>query len=358
MIKNKFDSISKSVSIGNSEGTKSDTKRKLFSSKDFNIGMTLNDIYQMEIELLNFCNLRCPLCSRNNKEVKEFINSSKYISLDMELLKRNLPKFPNLKKVHLVGGICEPTLYKNFIPLVEWLKGQNYSIMISTNGNSMNPKSWKKLGDLLDEKDEVRFAIDGATQETYQKYRINGNLQKIINNYIAFSHSSCFKVLQIIKFKHNENIYNQEIEDLLKMCPNIDYVYKLATGSENIKLGLEYPKNTNMRVNLYKKIFDTASKKSFESLSKEIYCYSKLGFIYLNHMGNFIPCCDRYEEFLLTDKKLVNITDIDKTDDMDSLLNYLNEIYKDVPNTKNCIKHCHKFVQMLQEPDDVIRSTI
>ena len=318
---------------------------------DFTKPMEFNDIYQIEIELLNVCNLSCPLCARANPEVINFLSSHKAIHLDFEVLTTTLLKFPSLKKVHLVGGICEPTLYKEFIPLLEWLKEHNFVIMISTNASTLNEEKWKQIGNILQEEDEIRFAIDGSTQQSYEVYRKGGNLQKIISNFLAFSHSKAFKVLQMIKFKHNKEQYEEEIKTISKFCNNkFDYIYRLTTGSAKPEIGLEYPDQKKSKIDVYKKIFQQASNKIRQTLAKDIYCYSKVGFIYINHLGQFITCCDRYEEFLLDPKPKPTIYNFDK----DELMDYLNNIYEDIPNTETCIKYCHKMVQLLQEPDDKI----
>lgn len=332
--------------------TFSHTPNNIRTQKDFNVPMKIEDIYQIEIELLNVCNLNCPLCSRNNIEIKEFVKNKSY--LDLDKLKDVLLEFPNLKKVHLVGSLCEPTLYPHFFDLIIFLKTYNINIMISTNASVWNEKKWRYFGTLLTKEDEVRFAIDGSTQNNHEIYRKGSNLEKVVKNFLAFSDSKAFKVLQTLKFKHNEAIYEQEIEDILQMCNHkFDFVYRLSTNSENKKLGLEYPKLDNLKTKLYKRIFEDALKNKHKlKTSDEIDCFSREGFIYINYKGNFITCCDRYEEFIFNKEglELPSIYNFNK----EYLLKFLNDIYKEVPNTLICIKHCHKLVQTLEQDRDIL----
>ena len=335
------------------------SNRKITPNSKNQNTLSILDVYQIEIELLNICNLACPLCARSNPEVKKFIKESGSKHLDLNHLKSSLKLFPNLKKVHLVGGICEPTLYKDFIPLLIWLKENKYSLMISTNASTLTELHWNEIGTILKKDDEIRFAIDGSTQERYHKYRINGNLEKIIKNFKAFSHSEAFKVLQVIKFKHNTDYYEDDIQMIQSLCDNkFDFVYRLNTGSEAPELGLEYPVSNKRKIDFYQKIFKSSNKKSIESLSKDIYCYSRLGFIYINHLGNFIPCCDRYEEFLLEETEVAKLSRPSiynlTNDNLDLLIDYFNLVYEQIPNSELCIRYCHKLVQLLQEPDDRI----
>lgn len=331
--------------------TLSHTPSRILTPKDFNNPMVIEDIYQIEIELHNKCNLQCPLCSRQNKEIQEYIKTPKEI--DFENLKKTLIQFPNLQKVHLVGSLSEPTLYTHFFELVTFLKENNIAIMFSTNASVWNESKWEEFGKLLTSKDEVRFAIDGSDQLKHSRYRKGSKLNKVIENFLAFSDSKAFKVLQTIKFRHNEEIYQDEINKIQEMCHNkFDFVYQLSTNSENINLGLEYPKKDNLKVKLYKRIFKESSKKDFSKLNKEIDCFSKDGFIYINHLGNFITCCDRYEEFLLNKDNIIlpNVNNFK----VDFLLDFLNGIYKKVPCTDICIKHCHKLVQQIEQDRDIL----
>jgi organic radical activating enzyme len=73
------------------------------------------------------CNLKCPYCSVTYRDT--------HSRLDMDTIKRyvtNLKK-RGLKAVILTGG-GEPTSYKHFNELVRWLKSENLSVALITNG--------------------------------------------------------------------------------------------------------------------------------------------------------------------------------------------------------------------------------
>lgn len=73
------------------------------------------------------CNLKCPYCSTTYRDTHQRIDLpviQKYV-LDL--------KSRGLKAVILTGG-GEPTLYKHFNELVNWLLGQNLKIALITNG--------------------------------------------------------------------------------------------------------------------------------------------------------------------------------------------------------------------------------
>lgn len=90
-----------------------------------------NTIISTHISPEGACNLKCPYCSvtyRKNTNRIELDTIKDYV---------NKLKTRGLKAVILTGG-GEPTLYKHFNTLVRWLKDQNLSVALITNGTNAN----------------------------------------------------------------------------------------------------------------------------------------------------------------------------------------------------------------------------
>lgn len=311
----------------------------------------LDWVNKMEIELHNKCNLLCPLCVRQNNKFKEYFIKTNEINFNV--LIQTLNRFKRLTKVHLVGNSSEPTLYTNFLDLIKYLKNRNISIMISTNASTKNNNFWKKLSNLLNKNDEIRFAIDGSTQERYNQYRVNGKLNKVLNNVKIMETSKAFKVLQIIRFKGNEKIYYKEIEKLNQII-KFDYVYELNTNSEIINSDyLKFPKKENIKQMIYNNIFKELKKLQPLERLKELKCYSKDGFIYINHRSEFITCCDRYEEFLISKNLKIENFEDDKFND------YYRNIYNKIQFNETCLKNCNKKLFRIEhDRDHLIKADI
>ena len=99
--------------------------------------MDFNNIYELEFECTTLCNAQCPLCFRNYKSFKDSKYSKPYIRPYDDVIKQ-LETMKNLNFVMLVGSMSEPTLYKNFLQLVSYLKSRNIKIEICTNGDTNN----------------------------------------------------------------------------------------------------------------------------------------------------------------------------------------------------------------------------
>lgn len=78
------------------------------------------------------CNFYCEGCSRQTVGVKSFNE------LDVEVIKKSLEQYPTLNGFCLVG-LGEPTLNKNFVPIVNYLKENKKFVGVITNGSNIKP---------------------------------------------------------------------------------------------------------------------------------------------------------------------------------------------------------------------------
>ena len=170
-----------------------------------------DDIYDIELELTTYCNAGCPLCYRNYKTFKD--HYPKYIIRPLEEVKKDIDQFKNLNFIKLVGSISEPTIYKDFLELVSYIKSKGIRIEICTNGDTNNKDSgiwWKQLGHLLQDGDSVFFTICGSTQELHEVYRIGTDLERIKRNAAQLRSSRKIDYAQCIRFQYNSDDFDSE----------------------------------------------------------------------------------------------------------------------------------------------------
>ena len=72
----------------------------------------------------------------------------------------------------------EPFIHPKFLELVREAKKQKLYTATSTNAHFLNDKQAKKT--VESGLDRLIISIDGTTQESYEQYRVNGNLEKVI----------------------------------------------------------------------------------------------------------------------------------------------------------------------------------
>lgn len=158
----------------------------------------------VHIEPTSLCNLRCPLCPSGNHEL-----TRQRTSLDFEQFKIIVDKLPPTVRMLLLWNQGEPFLVKDFISMIEYAKQKSLYIVTSTNGHFFRkPEEVKKV--VASGIDEIIISLDGADQESYQKYRVGGDLeivkqgvQNLARQKNRLQQNKPLLHLQFILMKHN-----------------------------------------------------------------------------------------------------------------------------------------------------------
>jgi len=225
----------------------------------------------LEVELTNRCNLKCPMCFRNQLDLK------RKVDIDIDLFdKFDLSK---IKKVDICGTISEQTFHPRFFDFIDKFSSDT-AIAISTSGNTHDAKWWKKLGHKLNEhKDSfVIFALDGL-EDTHSIYRIGSNFNKVIENIKAFNESGAESYAQFIIFKHNQH----QMEDVKKLSYELGCKKFLMRTSSHYNEKLERPDIIDVKTR--HELCD--SKKEKEVRCKHLDKES----VFIDYNGNVFPCC-------------------------------------------------------------------
>jgi MoaA/NifB/PqqE/SkfB family radical SAM enzyme len=240
------------------------------------------------------------MCSRNDPVSNENLKGcSKYLSLEDNI--KILDRFVNLKHISFIGIRSESLMYKNLIPLLKYIKGRNITVDISTNASSRSDEWWKELGLVLDSNDTIKFAIDGSTQEIYQKYRRGGNLNRILNHHrIIKEFSNCKSILQFVLFSYNQhdlqNIIKLKTEyqfDDLLVIPASYTIDSREDTMLNSHASLDYEPvdfRPPQKIYVVHKFLEKYIKKNNTDLKIECTSY-KNNSLFINHMGGYSLCC-------------------------------------------------------------------
>jgi MoaA/NifB/PqqE/SkfB family radical SAM enzyme len=163
---------------------------------------------QIRIEGSSFCQLRCPSCPTTSGHIHPAIGSG---FLKFENFRELLESNPVLERVE-ISNYGEVFLNPQLLRILEYAHQKNVAISIE-NGANLNHVRDEILEGLV--KFRVRAmtcSIDGATPESYQKYRVRGNFQQVIrnieriNSYKHSYQSAVPKLVwQFVVFGHNEH---------------------------------------------------------------------------------------------------------------------------------------------------------
>ncbi len=167
------------------------------------------------IEPTNSCNLKCPMCPSGNgtlKRPKGF--------MDFDLYKKVIDEAQGRTSLICFWNQGEPFLHPRIIDMIRYSAEKGIYSMVSTNANIM-PDADDLVRSGLD---SLIVSLDGAQQETYNRYRVNGDFDKVIENARKLIEAkrrlkSAKPVIkwQFIVMKHNEH----EIERIRDLSKNL-----------------------------------------------------------------------------------------------------------------------------------------
>ncbi len=159
------------------------------------------------IEPTNICNLRCPLCPSGNGSLKR---DKGYMSL--ETFQSIINQIHKHSMMIVLWNQGEPFLNDHILKMIQYASDFGLFTLLSTNGNvDTDAKGIIKSG-----LDSLIISLDGASQETYNKYRINGNFSKVLDFAKNISRSKAklqqrnpLLHWQFLVMKHNEHEITQ-----------------------------------------------------------------------------------------------------------------------------------------------------
>lgn len=163
----------------------------------------------ISIEPTTSCNLRCPQCPSG---LREFTRPTGMLQNDV--LKKVIDELHTTLAYITFYFQGEPYLNKNFLEYVKYASEKKIYTATSTNAHYLDEETAKKT--VLSGLDRLIISIDGVDQESYAKYRVGGNLEKVISgtkNIVAWkkkmNSSTPHIIWQFIVFRHNENQIDQ-----------------------------------------------------------------------------------------------------------------------------------------------------
>ena len=158
------------------------------------------------IEPTNECNLRCPLCPTGTGKLKRAKGQ-----MSFELYRRVLAELDGSLERLMLYNYGEPFLHPRILEMMAEAHQAQVHTRVSTNGllflHAMDASDLIASG-----LDYLRVSVDGATQETYNVYRVGGRLDRVLEGVRLLQERKCelgrFKPvveLQFIVMRHNEH---------------------------------------------------------------------------------------------------------------------------------------------------------
>lgn len=168
--------------------------------------------YQMVMETVSVCNLRCPVCRLGAGQIDR-ANDPKQPFMSMDLFNKICDEAQGFVKhtyLHLWG---EPTLHPNLGEMIKRVK-QYSTVDLATHGMFVD----EKMAEDIALCDSISVSIDGIGQEVYEKYRVRGDYEKAMNGLRLLAKAAKKKVNWTwVIFSHNEH----QVEEAKKIAAEL-----------------------------------------------------------------------------------------------------------------------------------------
>lgn len=285
----------------------------------------------ISIEPTTACNLKCPQCPSG---LRQFTRPTG--NLKPETNKNvldNLGKQLQYINYYFQG---EPFIHPQFLDFVKDATERNIYVVTSTNAHFIAEKTAYEIID--SGLNEVIISIDGTTQKTYEQYRVEGSLSKVIEGTKALikakkerKSSLPIVTFQFLVVKHNEH----QIDEVNKMAEEmgVDRISFKTVQVYDFESGKDLIPN-NEKFSRYKK--NTSGKYELKNKFKNS-CWRMWSSCVFTWDGKIVPCCfDKDAQHRMGQLDFKNFKEIWRSDIYSDFRNKILKDRKSIEICKNC----------------------
>jgi len=249
------------------------------------------------VESTNICNLECPLCPTGQK-----IKGREKGQMSFSNFKKIIDEIGRFLYSVRLENWGEPLLNKDLFEIIKYAKSKKITVIFNSNLTVLDEEKAKKL--VLSGLDSIKISLDGATQDTYSKYRKGGDFNTVVNNIRLLlktrseaKKKTPFIEVQFIVTKHNEH----QIDQVKQLCADLG-ADSLVLGQLRPDLRMEYFNPDDQGFEILKDWlpkdesysyfnYSTKTRKNVPKTCNWLWTSSVVSWD-----GSMIPCCGFYEE--------------------------------------------------------------
>jgi radical SAM protein with 4Fe4S-binding SPASM domain len=281
------------------------------------------------------CNLRCPECPSGLRAFSRPTGN-----LKQDFFRKSLDELGNQLMYLIFYFQGEPYINPDFLVMVQYASQKKIYTITSTNGHFLNDDNARRT--VESGLDRLIISVDGTTQEVYEQYRKEGNLQKVLEG-----------AANIVKWKKQLNSASPHvIFQFLVVKPNehqIPEVYRMADeiGVDEVKLKTaqvyDYIRGNplipeNERYSRYRKNPDGSYAVKNRLLN---HCWKLWHACVITWDGIVVPCCfDKDATHRLGDLKHTSFKEIWQGDAYRNFRNSLLRGRDQIDICTNCTEGC------------------
>ena len=301
--------------------------RSRSSKKILHTGLPIS----ISIEPTTSCNLRCPECPSG---LRSFTRPTGMLQKDLfeKVIDQLAPTLSYLT-FYFQG---EPYLHPQFLPMVKYASEKGIYTATSTNAHYLKDEAARQT--VASGLDRLIISIDGTTQDTYESYRIGGDLSKVIEgakNIIAWKKKLKSKtphvIFQFLVVKPNEH----QIPEVYKLAEELGVdevklktaqIYNFENGSDLIPTQEKYSR--------YQK--DSDGKYKIKN-GLDNNCWKMWQSCVITWDGKVLPCCfDKDAQYVMGDLTKNSFEEIWQGEKYQDFRSTLFKSRSEIEMCKNC----------------------
>ena len=278
------------------------------------------------------CNLRCPECPSG---LREFTRPRGMLKKDFFTKTIDEIYKDVLYLIFYFQG--EPYLNKNFLEMVSYASSKGLYTATSTNAHFLTDEMAKKT--VESGLDRLIISLDGTTQEVYEQYRREGDIEKVIEgarNIVKWKKKlkskKPFVFFQFLVVRPNEH----QIEDVKKLAKEV--------GVDEVRFKTaqvyDYENDPNQLIPENEKFSRYKKNKEGKHTAKnklQNHCSKLWEANVITWDGMVVPCCfDKDATHRLGDLKTQSFKDIWLNKNYKQFRNKLTESRKNIDICANC----------------------
>lgn len=252
----------------------------------------------ISVEPTTSCNLRCPECPSG---LRSFTRPTGMLQQDM--FKNTIEQLKDTLTYLTFYFQGEPYLHPQFLDMVKYASSNGIYTATSTNAHYLKDDIARQT--VESGLDRLIISIDGTSQDTYESYRVGGDLSKVIEgtkSIIAWKRKLKSRtphvIFQFLVVRPNEH----QVPEVYALADQLGVnqvvlktaqIYEYEKGSDLIPLQEKYSRYRKLDNGLY------AIKNNFDS-----HCWKMWHSCVVTWDGKVVPCCfDKDSHFVLGNLK-------------------------------------------------------
>lgn len=237
--------------------------------------------FEAEIEITDFCNLRCKMCYGPKRSGK----------ISFDVFRKIIDRIDGVETLHICGT-GEPLLNNNIYKMIKYCKKKQIpTVTLTTNGMLLNEELSEKLN--RSGLNEIRISLDAGDEETLKSIRPGSDFSLIIKN-IKY-----FVALGKVRTYINSIILPDNWDSLLRLISilkniRINQIRFCEVKPFNEQITLLESCQRKDRIAFLRKLRKSCNDAKIDftlSVGKYLYCVRSFTEIYIDHKGNVTPCC-------------------------------------------------------------------